>query len=433
MMNAKIKQILERELLSAKPRAGEILKIAEAIDDFISALDSEFKKEKIRAKAILGGSFRKGTLIRKEKYDADIFVQFDRKYENEDISEMLENALNVTAKKSRIKFEKIHGSRDYFSAKLKEIAGIPVFIEIVPVLEIRKASEARNITDVSLLHVSYILKKIKKSKKLADEIILLKTFCYALGCYGAESHIKGFSGYVLELLASNYGSFLKVLAAASKWNIKNKVIIDPERYYKGKKVLEELNESKLSSPIILIDPVQKERNTAAALSAEKLNDFISAAKKFLKNPSASFFAKKEISEEKMRKYAKGRKAIFFRASAASSKHSIVAGAKLLKFFNLLASALEKESYKILKKEWNYDERKKKAKFFFVLKKPKQVLIKGPPVSMKIHAEAFKKGKKGIKIVKGIIYAVSRPKEIAEILKVRKNVLDEMGVQNYSNI
>ena len=63
MMKIKIKQILGKELLSAKPEAGEVLKIAEAIDNFISDLDDELKKEKIRAKAILGGSFRKGTMI----------------------------------------------------------------------------------------------------------------------------------------------------------------------------------------------------------------------------------------------------------------------------------------------------------------------------------------------------------------------------------
>ena len=75
---------------------------------------------------------------------------------------------------------------------------------------------------------------------------------------------------------------------------KDKVIIDPENYYKGRNILDEMNKSKTYSPIVIIDPVQAERNAAAALSIEKFESFKAASLQFLRNPSVKFFEKEEM-------------------------------------------------------------------------------------------------------------------------------------------
>lgn len=53
-----------------------------------------------------------------------------------------------------------------------------------------------------------------------DEIKIAKAFCHATGCYGAESYIKGFSGYALELLIYHYKSFQSFVKAMTKVNEK---------------------------------------------------------------------------------------------------------------------------------------------------------------------------------------------------------------------
>ena len=67
-----------------------------------------------------------------------------------------------------------------------------------------------------------LIRKKKIKGKILDEIRLAKAFCHANGCYGAESYIKGFSGYALELLVYHYGSFQKFVKAITKL-IKTKI------------------------------------------------------------------------------------------------------------------------------------------------------------------------------------------------------------------
>lgn len=99
----KISRILNEELSKIKPDEQEIKKYDSEIKIIIESLR---KKLKGRANVMLGGSFAKNTVIKKDRYDADIFVRF---LKNPD-SKILEKIL----KSLKIKFETLHGSRDYF-------------------------------------------------------------------------------------------------------------------------------------------------------------------------------------------------------------------------------------------------------------------------------------------------------------------------------
>ena len=70
-----------------------------------------------------------------------------------------------------------------------------------------------------------------------------------------------------------------------------------EKDYKNKNdILENINESKLLSPIILIDPTFKQRNVTSALSEETLEKFKDYCKKFIKSPNADFFSQEKTAE-----------------------------------------------------------------------------------------------------------------------------------------
>jgi len=196
----------------------------------------------------------------------------------------------------------------------------------------------------------YVGKKIKKNKGLADEIILAKSFCHAQNCYGAESYIHGFSGYALELLIIHYSSFKKFLENVIKDKSKDRIIIDDSKFYKGKKVLQELNESKLNSPIILIDPTYKERNALAGLNNETFTKFKGISKKFIAKPNQSFFEMKNVDEEMKNKYKDKLKIISVKTNKQVGD---IAGTKSKKFFDFFIYRLNKE-FVVGLAEFDYD-------------------------------------------------------------------------------
>ena len=51
----------------------------------------------------------------------------------------------------------------------------------------------------------------------------------------------------------------------------------------------EIDETKFHSPIIIIDPIDENRNLGAAISAESLSKFIMASRTFLKRPFQCIF------------------------------------------------------------------------------------------------------------------------------------------------
>jgi len=388
-MIIKVNAILKNVLEKVKPEENEIKTAEKILNEFIGKFNSYAKKLNIETQAFVGGSFAKNTMIKKDYYDADVFVRFDKHYNERKISELTKKILKKFVKG----FKTIHGSRDYYRIQ----AGPKFFLEIIPVMKISKPREAQNVTDLSYSHVKYIKRKAKE--KILDEILLAKAFCYANKCYGAESYINGFSGYALELLICYYKSFLKFARAMAK--VSDKLIIDIEKKYKNKNyVLMDVNGSKLQSPVVLIDPTYKQRNALAALNDETFEKFKVACKKFLKNPSLVAFEIQKTNLEKIKKNAKKNKNEFILLEAITKKQEgDIAGSKLLKFYNHLTGEIEK-FFVIKNKGFNYNKIKS-ARYFFVVKNKKEIVLSGPFVKQKenvkefkrVHKRTFVKGKK----------------------------------------
>ncbi len=349
------------------PSDSEKKALLDSTNAFIKKLNSRLKE----GKAIIGGSVAKNTWL-KGDYDVDIFVLFNKKHAN--ISKILEKRLKELKPVKISGIRKIHGSRDYFQIRQE-----PYTFEIVPIINIKKANKASNITDVSPLHTKWVIKNT--DAKLLNEIRLSKAFCKANKLYGAESYIRGFSGYTLEILTIYYKNFNNLMKASVKW--KNGQVIDIEKHFNG------LNESK-RSPLIVIDPVQHDRNTAAALSEKKFLKFIELAKKFNRNPSTSFFERKKISLDDL----KGM--IVLKAIPKNGKEDVI-GSKLLKAFEFIARRLKEEGYKISKRDWEWD---KNALFWYYVKEktlPSKYKHFGPPVKEVEHLKKFKEKYKGKKL------------------------------------
>ncbi len=360
---------------------------------FITTLSKNIKD----AKVILGGSVAKGTFFT-SKTDIDVFVQFDYdlyKSKSSKLSDLLQLALKLSFPKTKI--NRVHGSRDYFQLQHEGY-----LFEIVPILLISQSSKAINITDISPLHALWVN---KQPNEIKNQIRLAKQFAKAQGCYGAESYIGGFSGYVLEILTIHYKSFHKLIEASQKW--KKTTIIDVENYHKGKDIFMEIDIAKLNSPIIVVDPVDKYRNASAALNKEKFNQFKTAAKQYLKSSNSSFFENQEISIQLATEIAtkNKRNLIYIEIGPLVGKQDVI-GCKLLKVFDFLKVKLN--GFAIKESNWSW-EPEQPGKFYLCTAKkqlPKELIKQGPPITMVDAVTNFKKKnfKNEIYEEAGIIYA-----------------------------
>jgi tRNA nucleotidyltransferase (CCA-adding enzyme) len=255
---------------------------------------------------------------------------------------------------------------------------------------------------LSYFHVSYVKNKIRKGN-LAREIVLAKQFCKAQKVYGAESYVNGFSGYALECLIIYYKSFEKMLKELVKAKATERVIVDPAKAFKKKgDVLFEMNESKLGSPIILVDPTWKERNALAALNRETFEKFQTAAGEFLKHPRREFFEIKKFDISKLEGRAKKAKAEFLKIEVETNRQpGDIAGTKLKKFSIYLESALSKY-FDIEEKEFEYAG-ENKATIYLIAKSKGEIVRIGPPVKLEKHAAAFKKENKNVFEKNGILH------------------------------
>ncbi|HLD02495.1 MAG TPA: hypothetical protein VJC07_02230 [Candidatus Nanoarchaeia archaeon] len=334
------------------------------VDTLVSEL---LKKIKVKdAIPIVGGSTAKNTWL-KNNIEIDIYVKFNyKKYCS--LSSKLSDIL-YSQLKNKFRLVRLHGSRDYFQTKYHGHT-----VEIIPILDIKKSSEAKNITDISQLHVKYV----RKYPKLANEIRLAKAFAKANGFYGAESHIRGFSGYVLEIMTIHYGSFKNLIKNVSKWKSLTEI--------GNKSLIRQLNESKRLSPLILLDPVQSDRNAAASVSQEKYSLFIRTSKAYLKKPSENFFRKKEFDVSHIKRQG----IIAHEVQPLAGKRDIV-GSKLLKAFEYLQNEVKSHGFKVSSHGWHWEEGRK-AYFWFknTGDLPKTALIQGPPIQFTESVVDFKK-------------------------------------------
>jgi len=415
-----INQVLKEQLLKIKPSYEEISEIDNKTKILVADIKSKLKKKKIKADVFVGGSVAKNTLIKKQKYDVDLFVRFDTKYKEKELSKLLKKVLPSSAKV-------LHGSRDYFV-----LQGDGLEFEIIPTVKVSKQEEARNITDLSYFHVNYVGKHINKNSKLADEIRLAKGFAYYQDCYGAESYINGFSGYALELLIIHYKSFMNFIKAMAKQDPKKKIIIDIAKKYKNTKVIkEELNEAKTKSPIIFIDPTYKERNALAALSEATYKRFQASCKQFIKKPSARFFELEDKQKVLEKKYKKDLVKLEIKTDRQAGD---IAGTKLKKFSRYFIRELEKNS-DVKASDFDYDEKTNIGIIYLVSNSKKELLICGPPVKLGSAVKAFRKEHKNktIKTKAGRLCFTIKSKSFNDFynsfIKDKKILIKEMSVKS----
>lgn len=235
------------------------------------------------------GSSARGTHLCGDR-DLDLFIMFDKKLSEEE----LEKEGLKTAKKlfKGSKWEKAYSQHPYIRGEIKGFE-----IELVPSYIVESGAEKKSAVDRTPFHNKYLMERMSEKQK--NDARLLKQFLKGINAYGADLKNCALPGYGVELLVLYYGSFEKAINAISEMN-QGKIIDFCEEEEKAKQLFKGQN-----YPLIIIDPVDKSRNVASALSVQQFERMVLAAKSFIKNPSINFFFPKKIKimpKSKVKKY-----------------------------------------------------------------------------------------------------------------------------------
>lgn len=256
-------EIEEEVLERIKPDEKDEQRIRNAVDVVLKRLEG--------LDAQVHGSFKKGTWLKGDT-DVDVFVFFDKNLTEEYLKNEALRMLMERLKGIEVKIS--YAQHPYL---ITYVNGVE--IDVVPALKVESGDKAITPVDRTPFHTQYVTSHLDEKGK--DQVRLLKRFMKGIGVYGAEIKVQGFSGYVTELLTIYYGGFREVLKGASSWK-KPPIMLN---------LVEPLKE--FQEPLIIPDPVDPKRNTAAAVSLRSIGLFSISSYYYLKESSMDFFFPKE--------------------------------------------------------------------------------------------------------------------------------------------
>ena len=290
----------------------------------------------------LGGSYAKGTWL-PEKADIDIFVKFNKKTSEKDFR-------NFGTKIGFQSLKKFKPYTRYAEHPFVEAVVDGTKVNIVPCYNVKKG-EWKSAADRSIHHTKFMSQKLSDSMK--EEVRILKKFLLHIRVYGAEIAKEGFSGYTSEVLISHFGSFEKTIKKISEMK-KGQVI--------GR------SQKKFDSPIVIIDPIDSNRNLGAAISIDSLGKFVLASRSFLKKPSKKFF-NKPISKRVMKNTDK---IIVVQFRFKNRSDDIIWG-QIKRASNALKTQLELGGFTVLRNSSIKDEKENAALVFYYMQKKLKIV------------------------------------------------------------
>ena len=345
---------MKKVILAAKKMAvpsQDIIKSKKQIADLAFNL---VKKEAENFSEIigleLGGSYAKGTWL--DNADIDIFLKFKNSTTKEKFEEISKSIGFSSMKKFKPYVR--YSEHPYVEARIKKTK-----INVVPCYDV-KGGEWKSAADRSPFHTRYMQKAL--TSKMKDDVRILKKFLKSTGIYGAEIAKQGFSGYVSEVLVLNYGTFENVIKSISK--IKENEVI-------GNTV------KKFDTIIVIIDPIDSNRNLASAISNQNIGKFVLACRSFLVNPLQEFFVK-----SKRKKSYNWKNVLVVKFNFRPRSPDVIWG-QIKRATSFLTTQLKMDGFNVLRSMTHTDE-KNEAYLFFLLESPvipERYMKKGPEFLM----------------------------------------------------
>ncbi|VVB98202.1 CCA-adding enzyme [uncultured archaeon] len=360
---------LEQVLRSIKPTAASEKQERRFVDQVLEKLRRQVKG----AKVALAGSFAKGTFLEGDK-DVDVFVLFKHNVEKEALEGIVKGAVENAFPGAF--YQIAYAQHPYVRVFLQGRK-----IDVVPAYEASHGRhfELKSAVDRSQLHTEYILEKMGQRQK--DEVRLLKKFLKSNHLYGAEIRVQGFSGYLCELLILKYGTFSKAMKNISEWKERTFLAVEGEAKPGAME--------KFETPLVVLDPVDADRNVSAVVSSANYFALIALARAFLSSADkAGFFSKKALSAAALKKLVGKRNAYCIVFPAPKIVDDILWG-QVRKFYSTLSCAMKKEGFEIL--GCSMDRCNGSVCIAFELlnsELPENKVIYGPPLRYRADCEKF---------------------------------------------
>ncbi len=261
---------IEKKVLSKiKPTPDEKRRMESFKEELMKVAEKVSKR--YGAKPIFTGSTGRNTWLR-NSHDIDLFLVLPRNLPREKLEEYGLKMGRQIAKEMHAKCQIKYAEHPYTRILKKGFD-----VDIVPCYSMKPEQKIKSAVDRSPLHARYLKKTLPE--ELKDDVRLLKAFAKGIGIYGSDTKTEGLSGYLCELLIVRYGGFREALKEIAKW--KPQVYIDLEGYWERRPSFKE--------PLVVVDPVDSNRNVAAALSTKNFVKLIESAKEYLNSPSIRFF------------------------------------------------------------------------------------------------------------------------------------------------
>ncbi len=264
-----IKKIIDEALKLVVPAEEERIKARKAEDELKKRLDDVLKDYPGLEYRFLG-SYARDTWL-KGNLEIDVFILFPEETSLEDLER-----IGIEIGKSVVdRYEFRFASHPYVHGTVLDVE-----VDIVPCYKLKSAERIKSAVDRTPFHHDWLKDRIKGKE---NDVRLLKKFLKCAGIYGAEYKIRGFSGYLCELLIIFYGSFLNLIRNAIEWTRNTVIDVLNNRVYRKK-----------GYGFFVVDPVDPKRNVAANLSIDNLARFVERCRRFLEDPSISFFIEREV-------------------------------------------------------------------------------------------------------------------------------------------
>ncbi|MBP1911642.1 CCA tRNA nucleotidyltransferase [Thermococcus stetteri] len=275
-----IDDLLKEVLLRIVPSEDERALVDRTMEELKELAEETAKERELDVKLYFVGSTAKDTYLSGD-HDFDLFLAFPLDTPLEELREKgLELGKAIGEKLED--YEVAYAEHPYVRARYRGNK-----VDLVPCYDVRGWRDVRTAVDRSILHTRWVNENLNGRN---DDVRLLKRFLKGIKAYGSEIYVRGFSGYLAEILVIKYGSFMDVIERADF--ILRQKVIDPANWLKKepeiamKTVKREVEEDK---PLVVIDPVDPRRNVAANLGWEKYGRFYFSSLEFLQEPSLEFF------------------------------------------------------------------------------------------------------------------------------------------------
>ncbi len=238
-------------------------KVEKASADLVSIVKEEAASHAMDLDVRLVGSVAKDTYLGDP--DIDVFILFPESTPRETLESVgLSIGRKVVEGEERYaEHPYIHGVFDGFQ------------VDLVPCYRLADALHIKSAVDRTPFHTDYILTNLEPEQH--DQVRLLKQFMKGIGVYGADAKVSGFSGYIAELLILRYHDFDGVISAGSAWTSGTVLSLAGEP------------DGGFRTPLVFIDPVDRNRNVASALSVDSFATFVRACGRYIIHNDRRFF------------------------------------------------------------------------------------------------------------------------------------------------